>query len=991
MHSHLDVEIAGKSLTLPEDFSISIEERNPLFYETEMFSLPVPIPLRGNRDIIKNVEVPQSDVRPLDIEYQPVRVRVDGMPFKSGVVCISEDEEIEDHITFNVDAARMSFADLIGDLECQDVPIKDKIQVGEKIGNVKVEVKYEYRVKVHYHSGKKDEWDEFPFSDSETISGVFEPQALGFSFPGVCQVTGEKQKAVPDIFKGREYQNGNHVTVPKILTSYINVADPYPGKPYCNARVAYTHHGLNDDGTTSDGLPDVDKIDKSAREEHYPYWVLDADRPQSGLCFYVLYFLECLFQHLNVSYDLSALMDIEDFKHLCFFTTHHKYYTEVAHEGTEPERYKEGDNIPAGKQIGDIVTHGVYQEGDDIPEGYYPGDEIPVMQGFFCNETQSRYQKPPRISITINGRAPSTTTKIWKEYSETEFNQILFGDINTWLNSRGCGGQLVLAYPESKQVQDFDYIKNGVKSRVVVGKDNVVSIEIEPKVRWARVSANILSMYASSENFPEESVKTVLDSLENSFGIKFHYDYEQKKVTAYLLRDVFRNKNREDPIDFLGQIKSMNKVAEKIAGVRMAYSAESDSKEQRRNVKRGIKNYDTDYDYIDYPEDKTVVGLTYREISNLPKSQQKENLQTYVDITTGNTYRWKTSAEALEKGDYKISLFQVATFKGVELGDCSTANQDYIREFISDFVPVPFSDVNYRISEMMVAPDAKKSMVKDGDTYEVANFNSDYSPLLSAYIDEDMEHEFVEQYINNALPSAFVDIYLTEQLKLVESYDPNSTDDGNSPLQHIDWGLAIAIMQGGGADAQIQLYDYNYDWMGNSKWRRVPGQYALTSDSIDMYGNSYDYNGEQPGDGGGERFSLKIRSYAPFVYYIDNAGRFHMNRDISLEGKQVEGVPGQIWVIPCAGDVLDDSGKIIKKIRSRGLCESFQSEHFHFLLNRKVFRVGVLATAAQLNDITNHWRSRYRINGHVGWIGKINYDIHKNEGIQNAILEFYTL
>lgn len=72
------------------------------------------------------------------------------------------------------------------------------------------------------------------------------------------------------------------------------------------------------------------------------------------------------------------------------------------------------------------------------------------------------------------------------------------------------------------------------RKKIVAGDNDVSGISIEATVKWARVQANILSMFASSDNFPETSVKSVLDSLENAFGIRWNFDYEQKKVTAYL-------------------------------------------------------------------------------------------------------------------------------------------------------------------------------------------------------------------------------------------------------------------------------------------------------------------------------------------------------------------------------------------------------------------------------------------------------------------------
>lgn len=75
-------------------------------------------------------------------------------------------------------------------------------------------------------------------------------------------------------------------------------------------------------------------------------------------------------------------------------------------------------------------------------------------------------------------------------------------------------------------------------------------------------------------------------------------------MTAYLLRDVFRQKdtsgNALAPITLPCTVLKVNKLSEKITGVRMKYSAESDGKEQMENIRRAKRDYDTDFDYIDY-------------------------------------------------------------------------------------------------------------------------------------------------------------------------------------------------------------------------------------------------------------------------------------------------------------------------------------------------------------------------------------------------------
>lgn len=75
-----------------------------------------------------------------------------------------------------------------------------------------------------------------------------------------------------------------------------NVKDPYPVKEYCNVRLC-----------TSD--------------ENGKYKLLDAKRPYSGTCFYVMYFLNCLLKHLNITIDEDNLGTMEDLYRLAFFTT----------------------------------------------------------------------------------------------------------------------------------------------------------------------------------------------------------------------------------------------------------------------------------------------------------------------------------------------------------------------------------------------------------------------------------------------------------------------------------------------------------------------------------------------------------------------------------------------------------------------------------------------------------------------------------------------
>ena len=946
MNSKLTILADGKPLALKEDASISIELKNPLFNDTEMFSYPVELPIEGNRHFLKNVDDVSSDIRPVSYEHTPMQIIADGVPFASGTAIIQEDERLEDSLSLNVDANTQSFAALIGDIKCNEVPIptkyRDQLLIGEKIDEVSVSVNYKTEVEIKYQ-GKKGNKKYGSVGDDYTTESTFSPQALGFSYPAQCKETGDLHEAV--LLKTYTYPNGNNVKIPDVQTSYINVSDAYPQKLFCNARVCYAHHDLNDDGTTSDKIVQYstqrkgeDPNNKNREQEMYedrgPIWVLDADRPQSGICFYVLFFLDCLFEYLGVQFDNSALEAIGDMKRLCFFTTKCAYDTKPLYARSY---YTKED---------EAVKAGLKQKGD-------------VKEGFFQKQANSE-----------------------KDVKD------LFEDVNKWLDSRGCGGTLKLENPKDKNVQEVKYRKVTYKivekphtgpfynggvfkdtevvtvvydwETVTVGKDKVASITCKSTIKKAQMSASIFRMYANEKNFPDESVSDVIDSLEQQFGIKFHYDYEQKKVTAYLIRDVFRKQN-PTPRNFHAQVLSMLPIAEKITGVRAGYAAESEAKEQRNNVKNQVKDFNTDYDYIEYPKNSTVTSLTYKDIIHKVDSGQ---MNVFVDLQTGNKYRVKIDKEFTDASNMEPRLFEVAAMKGVEIGDCSTLNEDFIQEFKSSFVPVGMVDANYRMALSSSTgstcatdnPKQPNEVGKQYEGYEFGEVNGSYAKTqMAALVDEDMEHEFVKQYVKNTMSSMVADFYVTEELSLRESYDPSSTDDGNSPLQSYDWGLSIAIMRGGGIDATHEAYDYNYDGFGNSKWRTKAGDYALTTDSIDPYGVEYDYNGIEPGIGNEERFSLKPRA----------------------------------WVQP----EWADAPLVINKpsVKNRGYVDVFLIDYIHFILNRKRYYIKCLASVAQVADIQNHWKEWWNINGKKCLINKVNADVSAKEGIGEVELEVFAI
>lgn len=976
MKSHLTILVDDKPTAQAPDFSIDIEDQNPVFNDTEMFSYPFSLPLDGNRWLLKNIEDPRASIRAVNLEHKPTKIYADGLPFRSGTLVMQDDDEITDSLSMNIDASTQSFSDLIGSLNCRDIPVKDTIIIGEKIGNVRVDIESDPIAKVNvFVAGGKNKHDKTETRTIQmqhvSVSKVLEPQALGFSYPGSClEYDGtDNEHRAADAYKAGEktYPNENKsIPIPALADKgdYINVSAAYGemdkagrAATYCNARVCYKHHGLDQDGKTSSEGISIDHC-KWTYEDLYPYWVLDARRPQSGICFYVLYFLDCLFAHLGVSFDKSALTEIEDMKHLCFFTTVCAYDT-ISYSYDKNDLT--GDNQPLLHP-----HHGTYYTEKEI----WDAKNVVNKEG---------YKKGSRPDLEVV--AQKLPGEIKTGYFKTQEH------INSWLESRGCGGQIEIVKAEDKTVHELTLTNSAGKTEHIQVGDirpeggKITGISVEAQVQKFEVQANVLYMKANSDNFPDESVSTVISSLEAAFGIKFSYDYEQKKVTAYLIRDVLR-RSGNTARTFHANIHSITPMTEKITGVRMRYSDESDAKEQQQYIKDSRKNknmgYDTDYNYTDYPEpnsgdNATVYNKSYVEFfHNLSNGDKR----CYIDQKTGNAYRVKVNSEATTTADLKPVLFEVGQFKGVEYGDCSEGNEDFIQDITIDFTPVPFNDVNY-FKEIksaygsFVGTDISPTATDKEKGEQHAEIIGS-QPILCAYVDEDMEHEFVEQIINQTISTQVCDFYMKQSLKLVESYDPSSTEDGNSPLQDDSrWGFALALMRGGGADASIQSYDFNYDGFGTSKWRSTVGMYALACDSLDMMGNEFDYNGIQQGTGGGERFSLKIRAFKEPSWLKDPK-----YADVSL----------------CAPDEVDAStGKVTTKIKSRGLFDTFILPYAYFLLNRKKYKIRCSTTVAQIADIPNHWQEWWNIGGIKCLIDKVNTTISAETGLDEVELTVYAL
>lgn len=238
----------GEWAVIANDTSISFDFTSPVFNDTGDFSYPFKLPVAQNVHFLKNIADPNGVVDLKKIHAKSAEIWFDGVQISSGKIEISDSIDFSsDNIEINVVAKQGEFNDLIDDLSCQDVPMRDKILLGNKIS----------KVNMSGGTGFKDSLGNFHEADKTKHLDMVDFNCKYFKY---------------------------------------NIQEAYPDAYYCN----------------------IDICCSKADEDGYallPYYRLD-----TSPCFYVLYFLDCLFCHLDINFDKSDFFadKYPDFKRLAF-------------------------------------------------------------------------------------------------------------------------------------------------------------------------------------------------------------------------------------------------------------------------------------------------------------------------------------------------------------------------------------------------------------------------------------------------------------------------------------------------------------------------------------------------------------------------------------------------------------------------------------------------------------------------------------------------
>ena len=438
-------------------------------------------------------------------------------------------------------------------------------------------------------------------------------------------------------------------------------------------------------------------------------------------------------------------------------------------------------------------------------------------------------------------------------------------------------------------------------------------------------------VYATNKNYPNVPVTDVVESLMNAFGLKVICNELTKDVSLVLFRDILRD---NEILDMSIPVLNKSISYSKVKGVTLTYGGDDD---------------DTVFNYNDWS--KVEVFTNYREVM---MKVNPYNKTCYVGKNTGNKYRFKNDKDAEEEGDEaKLfpTLFEVAQYNDYVLGEKTDNNIELAIKFSPLIENAVSGDADQKILDinpqrLAVYVPVELSKPKTDNVSSIISNDGRWNQIFShGYAVESDDAEAGGGYMVSS------DLYFVSNRYI--NYD--LSEHSKSPLQDYDSGFTLGVMRGPGSVAKTEVYLENYDGNGNSAWTTVVADYAFTADTMDAYGNRYDYNGTAEGGVANQENSISLKTH------IQTA------KDVGLENED--------WGIDATA-------------AKRGLADRFMSEYMHFLLHRKTVNMEVDTTLSQLTSLS--WFKQLRINNTVGRLKSRSYTL-TNSGVSDMNIELYTI
>lgn len=857
---------------LEPDATITFTETSEIFADGDVWSYDFTLNVYANAHLFGTAGDIHGSRLHEQINKRKARLWASGVPLYLGYLKLGDEAEVDanGNVDVSFESGQKTFDELIEGAKANQVPLMSDVRFGLALWTKRwSHVRLKLEASVKFKNGRASDAGVLKHTRRPVIDGVDDSKDYDDEELTVFEVDGEDDMNSAQQYPRMVFPKGRFdnlkTGVDNEPVNELNTDSPYtededgtPTHPYCNIALCYQKYDYKK--TDKDGNETINYAEEPEAQRDYEY--MPANRVNSAPNFFVIYWLRCLMKHLGIYVEENQMMNVEDLRRL-FFVNTNCAYKEPKYIRNSAYDWKYGKYLPS---VGTSLIPEYFGNHNDETKTY---DGLPKLVktddcGFSCKGFTAGHWFE-RVTEETPGGIPYTYDKdVTSLVPEIESIDV----------------KVVQVAPMTDSIRTYyDGFKDPQQAR----------------------NRYLFDAIATSDCFPNVDISEVISAIESGFGVRLLFSNDYKRVRIVLLRNVFRN---EEVQDIACEIVDDDvKVENNIRGFRMTYGG---NKEDTHFYYKGFADLlphiktlwpDTS-DTHDYS--KWKLNAEYADIINKVSAFDKT---CYVTPNNGNAYGIKVDKDAKRIYDLHQSLFEFAGFMDAEDGDC-TGEEETIKTINVGFAPAIMNDLNMEaerngkydqrfalfVDEAMrvrrpdledLPNEEKQPGVKSYDdadaVYDVEKLYSKYGPgsesprtygdgivspgefaitsdlsasqsglkarvsyQYNTTIEEDnwVYHDATCEISDITIAGHANEGY---RLYLQDNFTPN--DNGISPIETHDWGLALGIMRGSGSDAYVNEYD-DPDDDENNAWEIVPGSVSNAHpDTCDSYGNEWDYDG----------------------------------------------------------------------------------------------------------------------------------------------------
>ena len=756
----IQLKINGEWAVLPPDFSLKMMKTSPLFSDQGDFSYPFELPVEQNRHIFGPIADPMGFVRLREFHAIPAEIWFEGNQVFVGQTEISGEQTFSQRgkVSFNVVSNNGAFKDMISGLNCRDVKLKDQILLGWR--PYRMQWSFDRKIPELRMIAPKDgatpnSDGKYHLSDLMVRTANIEYGAFDFEFPKDT-----------------------------IFTTNINVSKQYPQHAFCNVRLC-SPRGAGQNSTLSDN------------STGNGYSIYPADWKNAAPSFFVMYFLDCLFdkKNLDIIYDNKLVVesDVQDINRLAFLNTASCF----------------DDKDERKLNIKDLFV------SSSTPGKYYP-----VIESFIEGKIHVSNYMIAYDDLVMD-------TNLWYKdriilYNAAEHN------VNCFTKEESIGLSCCNCYANGDNFPDVEV------SKVIEDLTNAFGIVFDYN-QELNYMKSIFIKDIMRDNDVENNDCVILDDIKvsrpSTNGIILTFNGDEDDINYNYNMPTGKDKyGNDDPVVYDNYLSI-------ISNPRSQSDTITKYDKSTGNAYRIKVNEDTG------KEPQFFSAGSYRDYKiGIVKEHFYRNHNFYNDSDENDTASTKPHIDRDESNADTISI----NFKPVTINDTwsfeHTENIDVIQyptshkdQSLAVFVDVEGYNTSNKVYLWDIADNG--SMSKTSNTEEMLSSTSDFVELKYTRIINGIE--------------IYYDIRVKFRINGDAAYDLSSNEH---PLRSARIGYQLGFMRGPGNDSGDEIVS-NYDDEGNASWYEVNTRPVFSADSVDLYGKQFDYNGKE--EGLGDEWNIK--------------------------------------------------------------------------------------------------------------------------------------